>query len=403
MKIAAVDAFPIRLPRDTQQAAGSAGSPTGLQASRFDYRWSQAYPVLYSIHFETALVRLTADDGREGWGEAQAPLAPEVVCAIVEMLLRPALADEEFSGSPERIRELRQRLYSTMRVRGQTGGFMLDAISGVDLALWDLAGKIAGKPAAELVAGASARKSLPAYLSGLTGVDNSERLAQAEKHWEDGFRTFKLFFDRSEAELFDLIDRLRRRFGSAVRIAVDALWRLNESDCRPFTEALDERGILWLECPLPPEDAAAHARLAAYVKTPLALGESYRTRFELQPFFERNVFAWLQPDLGRCGITEAVEWARLAQEAGIEIAPHVSIAMGPQIAAALHLAAATPNSPLVEYNPKVLEIANRYQEQPIVMQAARYVLPQGPGLGAEMRNLPTAIPRQAGKMTGHRP
>ena len=160
MKIAAVDAFPIRLPRDTQQAAGSAGSPTGLQASRFDYRWSQAYPALYSIHFETALVKLTADDGREGWGEAQAPLAPEVVCAIVEMLLRPALADEEFSGSPERIRELRQRLYSTMRVRGQTGGFMLDAISGVDLALWDLAGKIAGKPAAELIAGASARKSL---------------------------------------------------------------------------------------------------------------------------------------------------------------------------------------------------------------------------------------------------
>ncbi len=385
MKISAIDAFPIRLRRDPDRAAGSAGSPTRLAASRLDYRWSQTYPALYSINFETALVRVTTDDGLEGWGEAQAPLAPEVVCTIVETLLRVALADEEFSGSPERIRELWQRMYSTMRVRGQTGGFMLDAISGVDLALWDLAGKIAGKPAAELIAGASARKSLPAYLSGLTGAKNSERVAQAEKHWEEGFRTFKLFFDRSETELFDLIDRLRQRFGSAVRIAVDALWRLNEADCRPFTEALDERDILWLECPLQPEDAAAHARLATRTKTPLALGESYRTRFELRPFFDRNVFKWLQPDLGRCGITEAVEWARLARDADIKIVPHVSIALGPQIAAALHLSAAAPNSPLVEYNPRVLEIANRHQEEPIVMQAARYVLPKSPGLGARIR------------------
>lgn len=386
MKISSIEAFQIRLPRDTERVAGSAGSPTRLEASRFDYRWSQTYPALYSINFETALVRVTTDEGLEGWGEAQAPLVPEAACAIVEKLLCAALADEEFSGSPERIRELWQRMYSAMRVRGQTGGFMLDAISGVDLALWDLAGKMAAKPVAELIAGASLRKSLPAYLSGLPGAENSERVEQAERHWEEGFRTFKLFFDRGETELFDLIDRLQRRFGDAVQIAVDALWRLDERDCRSFTEALDGRGILWLECPLPPEDAEAHARLAARIKTPLAIGESYRTRFELRPFLDRNVFEWLQPDLGRCGITEALEWARLARDSGIKIVPHVSIAMGPQITAALHLAASTPHCPFVEYNPKVLEVANRHQEEPIVVRAARYLLPEKPGLGAAIRN-----------------
>jgi galactonate dehydratase len=140
---------------------------------------------------------------------------------------------------------------------------------------------------------------------------------------------------------------------------------------------------LWLECPLPPEDPQAHAQLAARIKTPLALGESYRTRYELRPFFEQKVFKWLQPDLGRCGITEAIEWAGLARDSAIEIVPHVSIAMGPQIAAALHLAAATPNCPLVEYNPTVLETANRYLQEPIAMNGSNYILPTRPGLGSD--------------------
>lgn len=383
MKIASIEAFPIRLPRDAGQVTGTAGSPTQLASSKFDYRWSETYPALYSVKFETALVKVTTDDGREGWGEAQAPLAPEVACTIVETLLRAALVGEDFSGDPERIRELWQRMYSTMRVRGQTGGFMLDAISGADLALWDLAGKISGRPVAELIAGSAVRTSLPAYLSGLSGADNSQRVAQAEKHWEQGFRTFKLFFDRTEAELFDLIDCLQHRFGADIRIAVDALWRLDLNDCNSFTAAVDERHALWLECPLPPEDPQAHAQLAARIKTPLALGESYRTRYELRPFFEQKVFKWLQPDLGRCGITEAIEWAGLARDSAIEIVPHVSIAMGPQIAAALHLAAATPNCPLVEYNPTVLETANRYLQEPIAMNGSRYILPTRPGLGSD--------------------
>lgn len=383
MKIASIDAFPIRLPRDSGQVTGTAGSPTELVASKFDYRWSQTYPALYSVNFETALVKITTDDGRVGWGEAQAPLAPEVACTIVETLLRAALVGEDISSDPKRIRELWQRMYSTMRVRGQTGGFMLDAISGVDLALWDLAGKIVGKPVAELISGSAVRTSLPAYLSGLSGVDNSQRVAQAEKHWEQGFRTFKLFFDRTEAQLFDLIDRVQQRFGAEIRIAVDALWRHDLSDCHSLTAAVDERRVLWLECPLSPEDPQAHAQLAARIKTPLALGESYRTRHELRPFFEQKAFKWLQPDLGRCGISEAIEWARLARDSTIEIVPHVSIAMGPQIAAALHLAAATPNCSLVEYNPTVLETANRYLQQPIVMNGSSYILPSRPRLGSD--------------------
>ena len=381
MRIASLDAFPIKLARDVAAGTGAAGLPAKLAAGDFAYRWSSTFPTLYSSRFETALVRVRTDDGLEGWGEAQAPLAPEVACSIVELLLRPAIVGEELDASPERIAELYRRMYATMRVRGQTGGFMLDAIAGVDLALWDLAGKAAGRPAAELAAGASVSKHLPAYVSGLSGESNEDRVQSARPAWEQGFRKYKLFHDRTRHDLLDLIDRLRACYGETIEIAVDALWRLDSEDAVSFGNALDERRILWLECPLYPEDLQAHVALASAIETPLALGESYRTGHEVNGFLEAGIVKVLQPDLGRVGITESLVLAKTAAAAGATVVPHVSTACGPQIAAALHYAAAAASCNLVEYNPRVLEWANRFSEHPIVVENAGYRVPSAPGLG----------------------
>ena len=143
-RIESIEAFSIRLPRDAAAVRGTAGSPTELAATGFDYQWSETNGALYSVNFEAALVKVTLESGLTGWGEPQAPLAPDVACLIAEQLLRPALQGQKFDGTPERVALLRQRMYSTMRVRGQTGGFMLDAIAGVDIALWDLAVRLAG-------------------------------------------------------------------------------------------------------------------------------------------------------------------------------------------------------------------------------------------------------------------
>lgn len=388
MHIASLQTFAIRLPRQTQAVTGTAGSPTTLHGSNFDYRWSETYPVLYSVNFEAALFKLTTDTGLVGWGEAQAPLAPEVSCTIAELLLRPAIEGEPFDGTVERIAELWLRMYSTMRVRGQTGGFMLDAISGVDMALWDLTGKLTGQPVARLLGSQSAVETIPAYLSGLSGTSNAQRIDQAREAWETGFRAFKLFYDRTEDELFDLIDGLQSALGLEARIAVDALWRLDESTAIPFGRKCDERQVLWLECPLLPELIEDHAKLAAAIKTPLALGESYRTRYELAPFLNRKIVKWIQPDLGRCGISGAAEWAKQAESIdGAQVVPHISIAMGPQIAAALHFAAATPNSHLAEYNPSVFQMANRFLMEPLKLEGNAYRIPTGPGLGITINEI----------------
>lgn len=379
-KLTAIEAIPFRQRRDQVKVVGTAGSPTLLEESPFDYRFSATYPTLYSVCFETALVKITTDDGLVGWGEAQAPLAPEVACTIVDRLLRPAVEGHEFGGQRSEIEVLWDRMYSGMRVRGQTGGFMLDAISGVDMALWDLAGKMAGEPVWKLL-GATDAAELPAYGSGLAGQTTAAKLEHAQSLWSEGFRTFKLFHDRTENDLLELIDALRETFGSEIRIAVDALWHLSSDGAIAFGRELDRREILWLEAPLPPEDVDAHRKLAAAIETPIALGESYRTRYEIEPFLRGPILSWFQPDLGRCGITEGLRMAHRAAEVGAKVVPHVSIAMGPQIAAALHFAATAPNCNLVEYNPKVFTVANEYLEQPLALRAARYVVPQSPGLG----------------------
>src|SRR5262249_26014232 len=156
----------------------------------------------------------------------------------------------------------------------------------------------------------------------------------------------------------------------------DGLWHLDPA----LAPTLDERNALWLEAPLLPEDPIAHGALARSIRTPIALGESYRTCFELAPFFRENAMQIVQPDLGRSRITEGMRFAAISPA----IVPHVSIALGPQIAAAIHFAAALENCCLCEFNPRVLEIANRFLVTPIRMEGPSYVTPRNPGLGIEM-------------------
>jgi D-galactarolactone cycloisomerase len=370
MRIRSLRAIPVRLTRDFAGAQGTAGSPTGVRGVG-DYRWSTAYPVLYSVHFETALVRVELEDGLVGWGEAQAPLAPEVACTIVEHLLRPAIEGLEFDGSPARIAELWERMYSTMRVRGQCGGFMLDAISGVDLALWDLAGLIADKPVCDLLAPAP-RRTVPVYLSGSSGATPREQAACASGYADRGITLVKLYYDRQWTDLLEVADALPL----GMQVAVDALWHLPTEEGVTLVRELDARHARWIECPFGPEEVALHADLAARVATPLALGESYRTLHELAPFLGFMKIA--QPDLGRCGITGAM---RIAAAFPGEVIPHLSIAMGPQIAAAIHFAAAAARCGLCEYNPHVLDTANTFLADPLVCQNGFYQVPTRPGLG----------------------
>jgi D-galactarolactone cycloisomerase len=378
VRLESITTFAVRIPRDQASARGGAGSPALLQDASSDYGIAENYPTVYSRNLETLLVKITTSEGLTGWGEAQAPVVPEAAQQIVSVLLAPLLLDIDTS-SPLRVREM---LYNAMRVRGHFGGFYIDAISAVDCALWDIAGKRCGLPLCQMLGG-PVRSTLPVYVSGLEGHTVEEQLASFDRHLGAGASAVKIFMADSPRECLTLLAKLRARSEETV-ILVDALWRLDlKSACR-FAESLSEFWAGWLEAPLAPEDLAGHQQLAASSPVRIALGESYRTGYEILPFLARQAVHVLQPDIGRSGITEANQITALAKVHLLPVAPHVSIGLGPQFAAALHCAATWTNLEYVECNPSVLTIANQYLASRIRLNAGRINLPDGAGLGVEM-------------------
>lgn len=379
VKIKNVRAFAVKIPRDFASGVGGAGSPVALKNEDAAYCRAATYGTVYSANIETTVVQIETDAGITGWGEAQAPVAPEVAATIINTLLAPAIKGAD-ALAPE---TLWAQMYEMMRVRGQTGGFMLDAIAAVDIAIWDICGKFYNQPIARLL-GANPAINLPIYISGLAGANESERVNFARQQVEQGASAFKIFCAATTTECLSLIDRLRAELPADIKIYVDALWRLNLKEAERFADELIKRAVGWLEAPLAPEDVMGHARLAAATKLSIAIGESYRTRFELLPFFERRALGVVQPDAGRTGITEGRKIANLAEAFHVPVAPHISIGLGLQIAAALHLAAATTNLLTVECNPQVYQIANRFLRLPFEFDHGKLMSPTGAGLGCEL-------------------
>jgi len=378
MKITRVSAFAVKIPRDLTAARGTAGSPAPLVESQNDYRWATNYQTLYSTKIETALIKIETDAGLIGWGESQSPVAPEVVRTIVETILAPILIGED----PMAHERLWARMYNSMRVRGHTTSFMLDAIAGIDTALWDIKGKALKTRVCNLLGGSFADE-LPAYVSGLSGADHAARIEQAAEYHGRGFKSFKLFMDAEPDEALRLVDGVRKRLPDS-QVFVDALWRFDSTQATRFGKQLDARGVGWFEAPLKPEDVAGHARLAASVETPIAIGESYRTRFEMQPFFAAGAVEIMQPDIGRSGITEGMKLCALAELHHTKVAFHVSIGLGVQIAAALHVAASIPNLMVVECNPQVWRVAETLLHASLSVGAGVVGIPDGAGLGVEI-------------------
>jgi galactonate dehydratase len=373
MRIAEVEAFVLVAPGGP--SAGTAGV-RGRRRHEGRYATVDPYRTLFPREPETVLVRIRADDGTVGWGESQAPVGGRAVAALVEDVLAPVLSGRE----PLEHAVLERAMYDAMRDRGHGGGFMLDAIAGADIALWDLCGKHYGAPVARLLGGPFAER-LPVYLSGPRGETVAERLEDAEAFVERGFRAVKLFVGRSLAEDLAEVGAFRERFGDRLEILVDAHWQCSRADALRLGRGLEELGATLLESPLDPEDLAGHAALAAALDLPIALGETERTRWQVLPFVERGAVDVLQPDVGRCGIGEAHRIALLAELHNLPIAIHCGVGFGPYLAASAHVAAAIPNLLYLEYQPDMHELARSAYGLELAVEDGCLLLPDGPGLG----------------------
>lgn len=374
MKITAVEAIPVRIKRDV---AYLGSLPEGANDRQYFVR--PPYRALYSAYFETVFVKITTADGVTGWGEALAPVAPEVVQTIVEQLLRPVLTGK----NPLDGNVLWSMMYDLMRERGYYGGFMLDAISACDIALWDLRGKLLHQPVYQLLGGAY-RETIPCYVSGLPRPTDQERVKLALEWTAKGFHAFKLAAGFGVKEDSASIAALRSALGPDSPLLLDAHWVYTLDESIRLGRNLEALDAAVLEAPINPEDIDAHVKLAKAVAIPVAIGETERTRYQFQPWLTRRGADLLQPDVGRTGISELVKIAQMAETFNIPVAPHLSVGLGVCISASIHVAAAIPNLYMLEYQPPVFELANALLSQPLICTSGRYELPNGDGLGVEI-------------------
>ena len=191
--IARIDAFVIV--GDKDYVAGAGLRPVDAAGPRALAQIGDLHVCAYPPQAQSCLVRITADDGTVGWGEAHAPLGPRATKAVVEDVLAPLL----LGGDPLAIEHHWARMYGSMRLRGHVAGFQLEAIAGVDIALWDLAGKLLDVPVYRLLGGPF-RTELPVYASGVPGRTIQERVASAEQFVAQGYTAVKASIGRGDID-----------------------------------------------------------------------------------------------------------------------------------------------------------------------------------------------------------
>ena len=370
MKISRIDCFPLKITTPQAYLGGE------VKASDSDYYYRPEYRCVYSRKMETCLVKITTDSGHVGWGEALAPVVPQVIAELITQLFAPLLTGQ----SPFASQVLNARMYDAMRDRGHITGYHIDALAAVDIALWDLKGQILNQPVYQLLGGAF-REQIPCYVSGLPEPDLPARCALALRWQQKGFNAIKLALGYGVQQDIENVRAIRDALGPQVSLFLDAHWNYSVAQAAELANALHPLGVGFLEAPLLPEDIAGHRELRAKSPLPIALGETERTRYQFRPFIEQRAMDIVQPDVGRTGITELMHIASLAQTWNLQVAPHLSVGLGPCIAASIHVAAALPNLFMLEYQPPVFELANQLLDTPLVCEAGHYTLPQGAGLG----------------------
>lgn len=377
MKIAKVDVFIVKIP--PEQPVSSAGKR--FITNDYYVADSNRRSCVYSINKETVFVKLTTDEGLYGWGEVLAPTNPEVTATILQHHLAPMVLGE----NPLDNQVLWDRMLDTLRERGYTGGYLVDALAGLDIALWDLKGKALGQPVAMLLGG-KYRDRLRCYCSSVPGADAAERLERVAALKDQGFDAVKIHtFGRGKPVDLDLLYKLRERYNSSeLALMYDAHGKCTHTEAYTLGRTLGELDALFFESPLTFEDREGHRRLAEQLDVAIAVGEPLRTIYTFKEWIASGAAEVAQPDMGRNGITEMMRIAHLAEAYHVPFAPHLSAHQGVGHAASIHVAAAAPNFMIYEYQPHALAACSNYMTLSFALEGNELTVPTVPGLGVEV-------------------
>jgi galactonate dehydratase len=333
---------------------------------------------IYPTSDMSVVVKVTGESGTVGWGETYGIAAPEATKAIIDNLLAPVMIGRD----PAAPIVLHEDLYDLMRVRGFFGGYYVDALAGVDIAVWDLFGRRAGLPVSALLGGRR-HDTLPAYVSGLPKATLQERCDLAVEWVGKGFRAIKFAAAMSDEGVVAEMAALREAVGPDVHLMVDLHWKYEASEAVRLIRRLEAHDLYFAEAPCQPEDLEGQTRVARGIGVPLALGEEWRTVYEYRPRFEARAMGIIQPEIGHTGITEFIEIGHMAQAFHVKVIPHASISVGLFMAASLSATAALGRVPYHEYQHSIFDRNLLFTAGDMACAGGHYTVPTGPGIGVE--------------------
>ena len=353
MKITAIDAIPLRYP------FRHGGPPTGWGGGA----WTE---------MRTLLVRVETDDGLTGWGEAFGYNAIPAARAALETMVAPLAVGRDARAPAPLMRELQRELHLFGRY-----GVTCFALSGLDIALWDLAGKAAGLPLHRLLGGA-ARDSVPAYASLLKYGDPALVARLVGEALDLGYERIKL-----HESTVAPVAAARDAAGAETPLMLDVNCVWSPREARRMAEALADCDLHWLEEPVwPPENYDALADLRD-TGVPVASGENACTSWQFAAMIEAGAVDYAQPSVTKLGgVGEFRETATLAARANVALAPH-SPYFGPGFLATLQLLAANASIEAIERLYVTLD--DDLYAGALTPSDGAIAVPDGPGLGLDPR------------------
>jgi len=323
-------------------------------------------------HIYMPVVFITTEDGTLGMGYAWTLLggATAIRCVLRDDFA-PLLVNEDALDHERLWHKLYKRLQSVGR-----RGVVTQAQAAVDLALWDIKGKICGLPIYKLLGGC--RENAPVYGSdgGWLYMSVSEMLSVFEGYLQQGMMGVKMKIGHEDPKVdIKRVKEVRKALGDDTWIAVDANQKWDLPTAMWVGRELEQLSVAWFEEPLLCEDITGHAKLAAALDIPIAMGETLGSRFEFEAYLRASAVDILQPDIIRVGgITEMVKVVALADIAQLPVAPHH------MMESTIHVACGVMGSGPIEYMPWV---AGAFAESAEIKNGCMFP-PQKPGLGLEI-------------------
>ncbi len=297
-----------------------------------------------SIKNDAVIIKVTTKNGITGWGEAHHGRCPGAIAHLVNTTIKLLIEDKNAND----IVDIWQRIYHNQLASHGMGTAACLALSGLDLALWDIRGKAIGLPLYKLLGGN--KKEVPSYAGGIAlGYQEPDQLVQEAKPLIDsGFKALKLRLGQNLKADASRLETIRDTFGDDITLMSDANTAYTLEDVRNIMPLLERLNISWLEEPFPAHDYRSYREAKHMGHVPLAAGENHYTRFEFNRLIEEKVVSHLQPDLSKSGgLTEVMRIANLASSWKIPIHPHTS-KTALNMAASIHLLSSIDNSGFFE-------------------------------------------------------